>query len=80
MRRRDVGWLLLWDDRFDFFAVGIIGNGFMLGSEGDGDGDFAVEGVEFGFELLQLVLLTPCLGDDCFELGNIGFESGFTRL
>ena len=33
-------------------------------------GDFAVEGGEFGFELLQLVLIAPSLGDDGFELGG----------
>ena len=31
----------------------------FLGSESDGD--FAVEGGKLGFELLQLVLLAPCL-------------------
>lgn len=41
--------------------------------------DFAVEGGKFGFELLQLVLFAPCFGDDCFELGNVGFESGGAR-
>ena len=36
--------------------------------------NLAVEGGQFGFELLQLILLAPRLGDDCFKLGNIGFE------
>lgn len=48
---------------------------FFLG--GEGGGNLAVEGGKLGFELLQLVLLAPCLCDDCFELGNIGFEFGF---
>ena len=37
-------------------------------------GNLAVEGGKFGFELLQLIFLAPRLGDDCFKLGNIGFE------
>lgn len=35
-----------------------------------GGGYLAVEGGEFGFELLQLVLIAPSLGDDSFELGG----------
>ena len=41
---------------------------FVGGSESGGD--LAVEGGEFGFELLQLVLIAPSLGDDGFELGG----------
>ncbi|WP_289873391.1 hypothetical protein [uncultured Duncaniella sp.] len=33
-------------------------------------GDLAVEGGKLGFELLQLVLIAPSLGDDGFELGG----------
>ena len=50
----------------------------VFGSEGGGD--FAVEGGEFGFELFQLVFLAPCLGNDGFKLGDVGFESGGSFL
>ena len=43
----------------------------FLGSEGGGD--FAVNGGEGGFELLQLVLFAPLLCNDGFELGNVCF-------
>lgn len=33
-----------------------------------------VEGDKFGFELIQLILLTPCLSHDTFKNRNIGFE------
>ena len=44
----------------------------MFGSEGGGD--LAVKGGEFGFEGFQFVFFASRLGDDGFELGNIGFE------
>ena len=47
---------------------------FVGGSEFGGD--FAVKGGKVRFELFQLVLFAPLLGDDGFELGNIGFEFG----
>ena len=48
-----------------YHAVALyFGGGCQFGS------DFAVEGGEFGFELLQLVLIAPSLGDDGFELGG----------
>ena len=63
---RVVCWLLMtgcgW---LDFLAV----CGFIM-FWSQLSGNFAVEGGKFGFELLQLVLIAPSLGDDGFELGG----------